>query len=454
MPQRLPNAKRRFAGSFDRATRRVGRISHEPEARWDCWSDGAMGRPRPRDYGTGERFFFVSKLPCGSISHDRSTYVFPVTPPLQSVPATPGNNRRPARRPRYSGKNPRKFHEKYKELSPDRYPGTIQKVEGAGKTPAGMHRPICVEEILKILDPQPGSRGVDATLGYGGHALQILERLKPGGFLLGLDTDILQLPRTEARLRALDFGPAMLEVVQTNYAGIDRLIATRWAEGVDFILADLGCSSMQLDDPDRGFTFKSHGPLDMRMNPGKGPSAAQWLATIKEDKLARALREFGDVPGAEAVARTLCEARKIRAPQTTTELTDLVCRALPCSNGHTPKPKDPAVEPAIRRVFQAVRIAVNDEFSALETFLRVVPACLKPGGRLAILTFHSGEDRRVKSAFKQGLTKGVYSTISNDILRPSAAEIRSNPRASSAKLRWAIRGPTPAVVVANEACAS
>ena len=351
----------------------------------------------------------------------------------------PGQVPRPARRPRYAGKNPRAFREKYKELNPDRYPETARKVEAEGKTPAGTHRPICVEEILRILDPQPGSKGVDATLGYGGHASRILERLKPGGFLLGLDADVLQLPRTETRLRALGFGPETLEVLQSNFAGIDRLIPSRWVEGVDFILADLGCSSMQLDDPERGFTFKNHGPLDMRMNPGRGSSAARWLATVREDKLTRALREFGDVPGAEEVARTLCEARGKKPPETTTDLKQLVCRALPFSDGRIRNSRDPAVEPVIRRVFQAVRIAVNDEFSALETFLRVVPRCLKPGGRLAVLTFHSGEDRRVKAAFKQGRSHGVYAAISEEILRPSAEEIRGNPRASSAKLRWAIR---------------
>ncbi len=363
-------------------------------------------------------------------------------PPSAAAGPIPETNPRPARRPRYPGKNPRAFHQKYKELNSDSYPETVRKVEASGKTAAGTHRPICTQEILGVLSPRPGQIGIDATLGYGGHAERLLQSLNPGGFLLGLDTDGVQLQRATARLRTLGYGPESFEGIQTNFAGIGRLVPARWPGGVDFILADLGCSSMQLDDPLRGFSFKHQGPLDMRMNQNKGPSAAEWLGSVKEDRLARALREHGDVLNAEAMARGLCDARKSAPIRTTTDLKEIVRRLCPMLGGKLRSPKDPVIEPIIRQVFQAVRIAVNDEFSALEMFLRAAAGCLKPGGRLAVLTFHSGEDRRVKAALKRDGARGVYGAVAGDVLRPAAEEIRGNPRASSAKLRWAVKAPS------------
>lgn len=336
------------------------------------------------------------------------------------------------RRPRYSGKHPRQFHEKYKELNPERYGAEVEKILASGKTPAGMHRSIMVGEILAALAPKPGDLAVDATLGYGGHARALLERLQPGGRLLGLDVDPLELPRTEERLRAAGFGPGTFTAHRSNFAGLPKVLAAGGLTAVDLILADLGVSSMQLDNPGRGFTYKESGPLDMRMNPARGEPASQLLAHITQDKLARLLEENSDEP----FARIIATALKRQPVATTGDLGRMVREALATAPIRVSKSE---IETAIRRTFQAVRIAVNDEFSALETFLRHLPRCLRPGGRVAILTFHSGEDRRVKKAFLAGQREGVYAAIAGDVTRATPEELRANPRASSAKLRWAVR---------------
>ena len=345
------------------------------------------------------------------------------------VPATPAVHKR---RPRYSGQNPRKFNERYKELNPERYGADVEKILAAGKTPAGMHRSIMVAEILEVLAPKPGEIAVDATLGYGGHAREILARVTPGGRLLGLDVDPLELPRTEERLRAAGFGPENFIAHRSNFAGLPQVLMKENLTGADVILADLGVSSMQLDDPARGFTFKGTGPLDMRMNPTRGESATQLLARIAEDKLALLLEENSDEPHARILARAL----KKQPVPTTQALTRIIQDTLKTSFTILPAGE---IETSIRRVFQALRIAVNDEFSALDTFLRNLPSCLKPGGRVAVLTFHSGEDRRVKKAFQAGGRDGLYAAVSDEVTRASDDELRANPRASSAKLRWAIR---------------
>jgi 16S rRNA (cytosine1402-N4)-methyltransferase len=339
---------------------------------------------------------------------------------------SPAEPPRPPRRKRYSGKNPRRFEDKYKERNPEKYPETIAKVLASGKTPAGAHVPILVEESLAALALAPGMVGVDGTLGHGGHAGEILKRISPGGKLLGLDIDPIEQPRTEARLRELGFGPEVFEAVRSNYAGIGKVLAERGLEGVDFIYADLGCSSMQLDDPSRGFSFKVPGPLDMRMNPQRGLSAAEWLQRVKVEKLKVTLEENADEPRAGFLAEALAGKRF----EVTSELVHAIRSALP---NVTPE----VVDLTIRRVFQAIRIAVNEEFTALDTFLRALPSCLKPGARVAILTFHSGEDRRVKKAFQAGLRDGDYSEISEGVIVAGAEERRNNPRSASAKLRWA-----------------
>ena len=346
---------------------------------------------------------------------------------------------RPSRRPRYQGTHPRQFHEKYKEQQPERYPEDVAKVLDSGKTPAGTHRPILVQEILEVLAPRPGDIAVDCTLGYGGHARELLAAIQPGGKLLGIDADPVELPKTEARLRGFGFPPESLVCRRMNYAGVADFVSAETPDGVgaDLLLADLGLSSMQIDDPARGFSFKSEGPLDMRMNPAKGLSAAQLLSSLTPERFAEILKINADEPMAGPLASAILQTHR-RTPLVTTEtLAEVVYTAAARMSRATAD--DP--ESTVRRVFQALRIAVNDEFTTLDTFLKRLPDCLKPGGRVAILSFHSGEDRRVKQAFKDGLKLGIYSSIAPDVIRPEPAEQRANPRSSPAKLRYAVRVP-------------
>lgn len=345
-------------------------------------------------------------------------------------PNSPVNPHR--RRPRYAGKYPRRFEEKYKERDPGRYVETVAKVVASGKTPAGTHRPIMVPEVLEALAPQPGEVAVDCTLGYGGHAEALLERVRPGGRLLGLDIDPLELPRTEARLRALGHGPDVFTAHRSNFAGLPQVLTAAELPGVDLILADLGVSSMQIDDPGRGFSIKHSGPLDMRMNPQRGSPAATLLERVRPDALTRWLEENADEPHAGVLAAALAG----RTFATTTDLAEAVRGALP-------RLAREAGDMVVRRVFQALRIVVNDEFSALDMWLRNLPVCLNPGGRVAVITFHSGEDRRVKKAFEAGERDGTYSGIAPEVIRPSTAERYANPRSASAKLRWARRSLPP-----------
>jgi 16S rRNA (cytosine1402-N4)-methyltransferase len=334
-----------------------------------------------------------------------------------------------ARRPRYPGKNPQRFDHKYKEHQPDRYAADVAKVLEAGKTPAGSHRPIMVREVLEVLAPKAGEVAVDATLGYGGHARELLAAVQPGGRLIGVDADPIELPRTEARLRELGYPPESVVVRRMNFAGLAPLVLAEAPGGANVVLADLGLSSMQIDDPSRGFTFKADGPLDMRMNPGKGHSASELLSKLGVAGLARLLVENADEPLADELAGAILEAHATRPLATTRALASVV---------RSVYPRDSA-DDAVRRVFQALRIAVNDEFGSLDSLLKGLPGCLKPGGRVAILSFHSGEDRRVKSAFKMGLEVGIYASIAAEPLRSSAEERRANPRSISAKLRYAVR---------------
>jgi len=332
------------------------------------------------------------------------------------------------RRPRYPGKHPRRFEDKYKERDPKRYAGTVAKVMASGKTPAGTHRPIMLSEVLQILGPKPGEVAVDCTLGYGGHAAELLPRLLPKGRLLGLDVDPVELPKTEARLRALGFGPEVFSAHRTNFAGLPNILPAVGLGGADMILADLGVSSMQLDDPARGFSMKHAGPLDMRMNPQRGQSASRLLNEIRAESLMQLLADNADEPHARRLAETLAS----RDFRTTSDLAAAIRASLKSVS-------EDERDLSVRRVFQALRIAVNDEFSGLESFLRVLHSCLNPGGRVAILTFHSGEDRRVKKSFQAGLRAGVYADIARDVLRPTPNERHDNPRSAPAKLRWAIR---------------
>ncbi|MEQ1833269.1 MAG: 16S rRNA (cytosine(1402)-N(4))-methyltransferase RsmH [Candidatus Eisenbacteria bacterium] len=336
------------------------------------------------------------------------------------------------RRVRYKGTHPKRFAERYKELAAEQYPEIVPHVMAKGRTPAGQHVPIMVDEILGVLGPEPGMRAVDCTLGYGGHARRLLERLRPGGTLLGLDADPIELPRTEARLRKLGYDEQAFVARRSNFAGLlGMLMAHGWHDGADVVLADLGVSSMQLDDPARGFTFGADGPLDMRMNPNRGLSASEWLARASMAELATALRDNADEPQAELLAESL-EVRRGHLG-TTRELADAVRHAL----AHMRDTNE--VDRTVRRVFQALRIEVNDEFGTLDLLLRDLPQCLRAGGHVAILSFHSGEDRRVKKAFQSGERAGIYAAGAPDVIRAAPHERFENPRSKPAKLRWARR---------------
>jgi 16S rRNA (cytosine1402-N4)-methyltransferase len=336
------------------------------------------------------------------------------------------------RRVRYKGTHPRQFGEKYKELNPESHGSELRKVMERGHTPAGMHRPICVGEVIQVLAPRPGETGLDATLGFGGHAQELLPHLEPGGRLFGIDVDPLELPRTELRLRALGFGADRLIIRRMNFAGIVNLLPET-ESGFDFILADLGVSSMQIDNPARGFTYKAEGPLDLRLNPNRGKPASALLQTISEEDLAELLSENADEPHAGTIA---CAIRG-QSIATTTQLANTIRQAMKGMFAESERQQE--MRKVLQRTFQALRIAVNDEFTVLDQFLSLLPQCLNPGGRVAILTFHSGEDRRVKKAFQAGHREGLYREIVREPIRPSPEERRANPRSTCAKLRWALR---------------
>lgn len=302
----------------------------------------------------------------------------------------------------------------------------------SGKTPAGMHVPIMMAEVLEFARPRPGDVILDCTLGGGGHAEALLRRALPGGRLVGIDHDPLELPRTEARLRNAGFGPDAFTAHRGTFAGVAQALAAAGLTHADIVIADLGVSSMQLDNPTRGFSYKGVGPLDMRMNPERGRTAADLLDQITESDLATLLEENADEPHAAIIAGLLK-----RKPLTTTQAAERVVR-IGLSEAH-PQLSKADVKLSLRRTFQALRIAVNDEFAALDALLRALPYCLAPGGRAVVLTFHSGEDRRVKQAFRAGQRDGLFSDVARDVVRPSYEETRANRRASSAKLRWAVR---------------
>lgn len=342
------------------------------------------------------------------------------------------------RRVRYRGTHPRRFEEKYKEHNAGKYELDVEAVIRRGVTPAGTHRPVCVTEVLAVLDPKPGQTGLDATLGYGGHSRELLKRVSPGGRIFGIDVDAVELARTEIRLRAAGYGEEVLIIRQINFAGVPKLLSQAGG-GFDFILADLGVSSMQLDNPARGFTFKTRGPLDLRLNPAKGQSAGELLESIKLAALEKILRINADEPHALLIARAICNNRAAAA--VTTELAAIIRQVVSVAS---PRAGEKYIVRSIRRTFQALRIAVNDEFATLDQFLRNLPFCLKSGGRAGLISFHSGEDERVCRSFDAGLASGVYSSICPAPVTASASECYDNPRSRSALLRWAVRAGTTA----------
>ena len=339
------------------------------------------------------------------------------------------------RRVRYKGKYPKKFEEKYKELNPEKYKETVAHVISKGNTPAGMHISIMVKEILEFLDIKPGETGFDATLGYGGHTKAMMECLKGKGHMYATDVDPEESAKTRKHLKELGFGEDILTVKLQNFCTIDEI--AKEAGGFDFILADLGVSSMQIDNPKRGFSFRADGPLDLRLNQEKGISAAQRLEKIGREELAGMLYENSDEPYCEEIAKAITdEIRKGNKIDTTTRLREVIEKTL---DFLPEKEKKDTVRKTCQRVFQALRIDVNREFEVLYEFLEKLPDALKPGGKAAILTFHSGEDKLVKKAFKEGYRDGIYSDYAKDVIRPSAQECAQNSRAKSTKMRWVIK---------------
>ncbi len=343
------------------------------------------------------------------------------------------------RRKRYSGTHPKRFEEKYKEHNPEKYKDTIEKVISKGSTPAGMHISIMVNEILEVLKIKPGEQGLDATLGYGGHTEKMMEQLKGEGDMYALDVDPIEIVKTKARLENKGYGKDILTVCQKNFAYIDE-IASEYGR-FDFILADLGVSSMQIDNPERGFSYKVDSPLDLRLNPQTGVSAAERLAELTEEEFIGLMIENSDEPYAEAIAKVVSDKkRRGEKIETTFQLKEAIEKAIErVMPKETVETKKQAVKKSCQRVFQALRIDVNSEFEVLYEFLGKLPDVLNPGGRVAILTFHSGEDRLVKKIFKQMYNQGLYEEIAADVTRPSKEECIRNPRAASTKLRWAIR---------------
>ena len=340
------------------------------------------------------------------------------------------------RRVRYKGTHPRTFEEKYKEHNPEKYADTIQKVISKGSTPAGMHISIMVQEILDFLQIQPGQKGLDATWGYGGHTRKMLEQLQGKGHMYALDVDPIEIVKTKERLEAAGYGTEILTIIQENFANIDQVAAEHGP--FDFVLADLGVSSMQIDNPSRGFSYKVEGPLDLRLNPQKGVSAAERLKELTQDELEGMLVENSDEPyAAEIASEVMKRLRCKKSIETTTQLKETIEAALSFLPDN--KEKKDIVKKTCQRTFQALRIDVNSEFEVLEAFLDKLPDALAPNGRVAVLTFHSGEDRMVKKAFKHWKKQGVFSEISEEVIRPSAEECRQNGRARSTKMRWAIK---------------
>lgn len=339
------------------------------------------------------------------------------------------------RRVRYSGKYPKRFEEKYKEQNPEKYADTIVHVIEKGSTPAGMHISIMVKEILDFLEIKPGQKGLDATLGYGGHTTEMLKCLNGEGHIIGLDVDPIESVKTVERIRNRGFDENIFTMKLTNFANIDEV--SKEAGKFDFVLADLGVSSMQIDNPERGFSYKVEGPLDLRLDPTKGTSAAERLRQLDYDELCGMLIENSDEPYADKITTAILKRSQLKKYiEKTTDLKEVIEEAL---SFLPEKERKDAVKKSCARTFQALRIDVNQEFEVLYTFLEKLPNILNEGGRVAILTFHSGEDRLVKKSFKQLKKLGVYSDVADDVIRPSQEECVRNPRAKSTKMRWAIK---------------
>jgi 16S rRNA (cytosine1402-N4)-methyltransferase len=319
---------------------------------------------------------------------------------------------------------------------------TMRRFKNPRSTPHGEHRPVLLDEVLQALTPQPGMTVVDCTVGWAGHSAELLTRVGPTGLLIGLDLDAENLPKARARLEAIGH-PFHLH--HANFAGLQQILVEHGVTQVDALLADLGMSSMQVDDAGRGFSYARDGDLDMRMDRSRGRTAAQVLAAISRDDLIELLQEFGDEPNAPRIADAILDAREKVPITTTKELTQIIQSATKQETWRLhPTPGKWNLHPAAR-TFQALRIHVNRELANLEHLLRLLPQCLSPKASAAIISFHSGEDRLVKAAFRAGLETGQIAATSGDPIRASGNERNQNPRSRSAKLRWATFNGTLAI---------
>jgi len=343
---------------------------------------------------------------------------------------------KPRRRQRYSGRHPKHFKEKYKEHAIDAHPELLAHLRAKGKTPAGAHIPILMEEVLAALKPAAGEIAADCTIGYGGHAAQFMRRIGPGGKLVGFDVDGAELERTRKRLEVLE---TPMSLHRSNFAGIAGVMNKEGLNGFDIIFADLGVSSMQIDNPGRGMSYKHDGPLDMRMDDRRKRTAADLLNTLSERELAEALWELADEPDHLAIAHAIVGRRVVETFANTAQLVALIfdVKGLTEKDLKQQRRSNPGLPHPAARTFQALRMLVNDELGSLKELLRVAPYCLRPGGRIGIISFHSGEDRLVKHAFANGLCEGLYRAAADEVIVPQRSEIMSNPRSASAKFRWA-----------------
>jgi 16S rRNA (cytosine1402-N4)-methyltransferase len=298
------------------------------------------------------------------------------------------------------------------------------------------HIPVLLKETLRVLDLKPGHVAVDCTLGLGGHSGEMLKRVGPGGRLVSTDFDPANLAKARSHLDALNASiryPASFDLVHSNFAGLPDVLRSLGIERVNAILADVGVASTQIDDPARGFSYRTDGPLDMRMDPTRGTPAGRLLATISEADLRDALLTLGDETDAPQIAKLVVQRRAKKPITTTHQLMAIVCEARRFTIERAAGAK---LHPAAR-TFQALRILVNRELANLDRLLRVAPALLAPGGVIAIITFHSGEDRIVKQSFREGLRAGVYAESIDEPITAQPDEVKQNGRSRSAKLRWA-----------------
>ena len=292
------------------------------------------------------------------------------------------------------------------------------------------HIPVLLEQVLQIVAPTPGKLIVDCTLGLGGHSEALLARIAPGGRLIAIDFDSGNIALARAKLQAIG---GSFELFHNNFAALPTVLMQAGISRVGAVIADLGVASPQIDDPARGFSYRRAGPLDMRMDPARGQPASVLINRMSERELAETFLELGDETDAPQIARLIVERRKISPITTTEALAAIICEARDFTLARAAGAK---LHPAAR-TFQALRILVNRELASLDRLLAVLPECLAPGGIAAIISFHSGEDRRIKEAFRDGLRGGIYSEISRDVIVADEAERRTNPRSRSAKLRWA-----------------